>query len=58
MRDFLFSDKQRESVVLFHNDRFTVLDTATVPLSFHKALTPIKTVCHHVKGFGRSAKIP
>ena len=31
MRDFYFPDKQRESVVLFHNDRFTVLDTQPSP---------------------------
>lgn len=41
MRDFYFPDKQRESVVLFHNDRFTVLDTQPSP--YHSpVLTPIK----------------
>ncbi len=41
MRDFYFPDKQRESVVLFHRDRFTVLDTQPSP--YHSpALTPIK----------------
>ena len=41
MRDFYFPDKQRESVVLFYNDRFTVLDTQPSP--YHSpALTPIK----------------
>ncbi|EPU4435398.1 hypothetical protein ACVW8M_001193 [Morganella morganii] len=40
MRDFYFPDKQRKAVVLFHDDRFTVLDTKPAP--YHSpALTPI-----------------
>lgn len=41
MRDFYFPDKQHDAVVLFHDNRFTVLDTQPSPY-LSPPLTPIK----------------